>query len=649
MKLLKLSCAVAAALVSQTGFASEAGGDNEVVVVTATSYEQTLREAPASISVIDSAEINRVPASDITEALKGVAGIQIDKTWGDEPSIKIRGLDSDFTLLLINGRRINSREAIVRGAFDMSSIPMSAIERVEVVRGPMSALYGSEALGGVVNIILKQPTNDIHAAGRVGFSSPATGGGDLNQVGGYVGGALIEDKLLFSANVDYTDRDIWAITENDPTSSNTLEGQERLGFMGDLTWLATDNDTFIVDFSHMEDDRVSPRSNNDPDEHSYYESKRLRAGLAYNRVWSWGDTYVNYYYEDAEIMEDNSHPALTVANGKQNNQNFDARAVFGFGSNHWLTVGLDYGTTELKHDRDYKEKADNSQVAVYIQDEIQITDPFKLVLSGRYTDHSEFGSNFSPRVYGVYNASEKLTIKGGVGSGFKAPAMWRSSDQFVLISCGGRCWLVGNPDLKPETSVSYELSAHYAEDNWSLQVGGFLNDVEDMIYRDTANRYGSGPGGLPYIKHINLNEVRTQGIEIDGRYDPSDVFSFSANLTITDSEDKTTGNELENTPRYISNLAFNWYPTQDLQFYTRVNIIGPQKDWARKQPDGTYTQNELSAYETVDVGGSVYIHPNIQFKAGITNIGDTRLERETVETGQVEQGRIYYASLDFEY
>lgn len=119
-------------------------------------------------------EIDKLPATDISTALESVAGVHVARTTGAEPRIIIRGLQNqnsangNYTLFLINGRRISSSETVIRGAsFDLSSIPMSAIERIEVVRGPMSSLYGSEAIGGVVNVILKHASTETHVSGSL--------------------------------------------------------------------------------------------------------------------------------------------------------------------------------------------------------------------------------------------------------------------------------------------------------------------------------------------------------------------------------------------------------------------------------------------------------------------------------------------------
>lgn len=134
-----------------------AAGEGETLVVTASASEQNLKDAPASISVITQQDLQRRPVQNLKDVLKEVPGVQLTNEGDNRKGVSLRGLNSSYTLILIDGKRVNSRNAVFRhNDFDLNWIPVEAIERIEVVRGPMSSLYGSDALGGVVNIITKK-------------------------------------------------------------------------------------------------------------------------------------------------------------------------------------------------------------------------------------------------------------------------------------------------------------------------------------------------------------------------------------------------------------------------------------------------------------------------------------------------------------
>ncbi|HAI2194638.1 TPA: TonB-dependent receptor plug domain-containing protein, partial [Escherichia coli] len=152
--------AVMCSAVISSGYASS-DKKEDTLVVTASGFTQQLRNAPASVSVITSEQLQKKPVSDLVDAVKDVEGISI--TGGNEkPDISIRGLSGDYTLILVDGRRQSGRESRPNGSggFEAGFIPpVEAIERIEVIRGPMSSLYGSDAIGGVINIITKPVNN----------------------------------------------------------------------------------------------------------------------------------------------------------------------------------------------------------------------------------------------------------------------------------------------------------------------------------------------------------------------------------------------------------------------------------------------------------------------------------------------------------
>ncbi len=134
-----------------------AADSGETMVVTASATEQNLKDAPASISVITQEELQRKPVQNLKDVLRDVPGVQLTSEGDNRKGVSLRGLDSSYTLILIDGKRVSSRAAVFRhNDFDLNWIPVEAIERIEVVRGPMSSLYGSDALGGVVNIITRK-------------------------------------------------------------------------------------------------------------------------------------------------------------------------------------------------------------------------------------------------------------------------------------------------------------------------------------------------------------------------------------------------------------------------------------------------------------------------------------------------------------
>ena len=179
-KPLSIAVALICSSLSATSFASESSQNtqtetDEQMVVTATRTETSLKQAPASMSVITADDIENNPGITLADIVADSTSVEsdFDSTRAGRQMISIRGMDSDYTLIMVNGRRLSSASAIIRGNdFDLSTIPVESIERVEIIRGPMSALYGSDGMGGTINIITKAPQNDWSSTLSMDTSSP---------------------------------------------------------------------------------------------------------------------------------------------------------------------------------------------------------------------------------------------------------------------------------------------------------------------------------------------------------------------------------------------------------------------------------------------------------------------------------------------
>lgn len=654
MRRYNLSLAVALALSTAPSLTHANDNDMEVMVVTAAQHETSIKDAPASISVITSEELNRIPATDITTALENVAGVHILRNTGSEPKVVIRGLhnqnssNGNYTLFLINGRRTSSSETVIRGAsFDLSSIPLSAIEQVEVVRGPMSSLYGSEAIGGVVNVILKKPEEETTVSGSLSYSLPQDNNASslVNDADGelaignvFARGALVPNSLFYTLSLDMSKKNAWFPDDAGDNFSPQAE-QDRKTVRGGLSWLPTEHDEVYFDVAYALDDRVeySYFSQRNAVYKSQYDSEKLTSTLGHNRNWSWGQSDFSYFYETSKVNEDNFHPLVKKAEMTQDNHTVDGRFVLENVENQLISVGGQFSYTSVENKRDYSSDRSVTQNAVYVQDEYSVNDDLIATISGRLTHNNQFGNNFSPRAYLVYNGIENFTFKGGYGEGFKAPTIFQSSEDFSLVSCGGRCTLVGNPDLKPQTSKTYEFSTLYYATRGYVQATIFFNDVKNLIDRD-LDPFFNGTSNI--IKYENIDRVETKGVELEGELDIFDTLSLVSNATYTDSKNKENGMDISYTPEWLANVNLNWQGTENLLLFATVNYTGKQKDGQ---------DDTLDDYSILSIGGAYTINDNFTIKTGVTNLTDERLDKTDLDYEDTEMGRTYYLTVDFEF
>ncbi|WP_234463643.1 MULTISPECIES: TonB-dependent receptor domain-containing protein [Pseudomonadaceae] len=618
----------------------------EQQVITATQTAHSELSAPASVSVVTREELEQRPVYNLADAVKYLPGVHLNpsSTYGRQ-EIKLRGMDSDYTLLLVNGRRINSRDALssnYANDFDLSSIPMAAIERIEVIRGPMSSLYGADALGGVVNVILRQPTEETKAGIAYTYEHPTEGdSGDGHKASGYVSGSLIENKLLGNLILETTDQAAWLSEQTVNPNTDAAEQRQASSAYGSLSWFLDERQTIDLDITHRKDDREAEWNNFGAVVLNVQEMERWSFGLGHTGNWDDFNTRVRYYYENVELMDDSQ--IMTTLRGmkgdiEQKNHTVDGQVTAFLGS-HLLTLGSELRRTELTHNQNLGSETEVDQKAVYLQDEFSIGD-LDVTLGGRLDDHDSFGSEFSPRAYGVYNLTDNWVIKGGVGRSFKAPSIYQSDDTYGVLACRGMCTLVGNPNLKPETATSYEIGTLYQNERLEAGVMLFNNDIDDMIITDTW-RVGYRPAVMTYS---NVSKARVQGYELQGRYNLSDTMGVRANYTYSDAEDRDTDEQLRNTPQHVANIGFDWQAMPDLGLNLDYQYTGSQLLYvSAAQPNV-----ESGAFHQLNLGAKYQATRELSLKAGMNNLTNEKRDDVAQSVDNILMGRTVFVGFSYD-
>ena len=628
--------------------------DNSVTledsIVTASQTAHSQLSVPASASVITRAELDKMPVYDLADAIKRLPGVHINTSSAyGRKEIKIRGMDSDYTLLLVNGRRINSRDALTSNYandFDLSSIPMAAVERIEVIRGPMSSLYGADALGGVVNVILRQPTNSTEAGVAYSYEHPTKGdNGDRHISSGYLSGALIEDKLLGNLIVESTDQATWQTDKLSLKGTDATEKRQGANVLGSLSWLLDEQQSIDLDFSHRKDERKARWNNAGalaPLVTNVQEMDRTTFGLAHTGNWDSFNSRVRYYYEKVDLTDDSQ--IMTTLRGRvgeveQNNHTVDGQISTTLGS-HLLTAGSELRRTTLEHNQNLGEETEVDQKAVYLQDEFSLG-ALDITLAGRWDDHEVFGGAFSPRLYGIYNLTDNWVLKGGVGKAFKAPDITQSDENYSVLACRGMCQIVGNPDLKPETSVSYELGTLYQDERLQAGIMFFNNEIEDMIVSDSWRPPLYRPRVMTYT---NVSKARIQGYELQGSYAFTDAVTARANYTYSDAENRDTGNELNYSPKHVGNIGIDWQALPKLGLNLDYQYTGNQMLVIPNNASSV----ESDAYHTVSLGTKFQATKELALKSGVNNLTDSKRDDVAQSIDHLLMGRTVFVGFSYD-
>lgn len=638
------------------------------IVVTASGFEQRIEQAPASISLISGEEIRGQRAGSIAELLASVPGVDVGAPVGKTGglTINIRGLGSDYTLILIDGRRQNTAGSVTPNGFGETSTsflpPVSAIERVEVVRGPVSTLYGSDAIGGVINIITRK-VGDVWA-GSVSANATLQGDDEFgNLYGGdlYANGPLVPDLLGLSVRGSYLTREDSELTYETVNGVQTPVGGFGRSAAESEIWTAgghlsltphPNHDLWLdIDAARQWYDNANAELGTNTTAGGYadaLEFNRDQAVLAHDwslplgrleNTLSWGRTATI-----GRIIP----PGVPGAGGPRTLETesviFDSKLSSEW-RNHTFTVGGQYWDASMV-DGVAPQTFEFTQWALFAEDEWRFSDTLALTVGGRLDDHSTFGDQFSPRAYLVWNATDHWTVKGGVSRGFKTPRLEQLAPGINGFGQQGRLPLLGSPGLQPETSTATEVAVFYDNrDDFRASLTLFDNQFEDKIASGTpvvncafgvsAANYAAGnyprtgctdvgffPNAPTFAQSVNIDEAVTRGAEISARWQASDAWTVNGNYTYTDSEQKSGSSQglpLTDTPTHMLNASVNWQASDRLSLWLRGEH---RSERYRGVGAARVALGDYKPYELFHLGGAFEINDRVTLNAVVYNLLD---------------------------
>ena len=598
--------------------AQKEGYETAPVVVTASGFEEDVRFAPASISVIKADEIAQRGYTDLRQVLDMVEGVDTFGATGrfDTPAVSIRGMDDGYTLLLVDGvAQVGPGIAggMMRSFNQLAntSLPTpSQIERIEVVRGPMSTLYGSDAMGGVINIITKKVTDEFHGSVSVGSILETTDNKSNTMKYNFnVAGPITRDKVGMQMRGSYLKRGPSAFgVDKEKRDYDNWNLGTRVTYTpaaGHSYYLDIDRGQNMRDGDFAQAGRMDIPSPPAPVAGAFVRTK-LDGGVAQRfdrmkivlgaenkvgREGTWTNTLSflrNEMHLDAD-MTGTAKPSLMpraipirsqIRNNVKNDfVTFDTKYVTPLGDDHTLAVGarwqregVDYhlmrrmGPTGfappmLTAQMQRRNSNDNGSLsraswALYGEDTWALTKKLVFTYGLRYDHPEDYDDNLSPRGYLIYMPNRNFTVKGGVATGYKAPTMLQSAPVDIHLNITGEIYR-GNTGLKPEKSTTEEIGFYYHnEHDTDAHVTFFHTDFQNKIDLSDA------VGGVRTYE--NVGKARIHGVEVGTKFAIAPKVSAGLNWTLLTSQiksGKNVGQPLRSTPKQAVNLRLDWMPT----------------------------------------------------------------------------------------
>ena len=702
-----------------TAFAAEEALDEyslDAVVVTATRTEMSVKEAPSAVEIVDSKKLEQTQAKTLHDALKGALGVNVFNDFQGRSNVSIRGSESRHVLILVDGKRMGGELSYnSANAWDVDRIRMDDVEKVEIIRGPAGALYGSDAIGGVINVITKTPDKTTAAINyEYGWYENGKGAGYKSNL--YLQGA--EKQYSYKINAGLNNSRPYEVARGDEAN---FYGEEQPMSLN-VGYTFDNGNKLTFDFSRIKEDtqrtyfsklKMSDRFYLRDVESVANHNKRTDYAITYQgsddkNNWmfrTYKSVFDKVYNKNTEYlgmggsMGGGSTGGGSMGGGSMGggstgggsmgggmpggmpggstggmtgggsgmggamtalmrpiNDNVKRTLSVIEGNNSWtlsdknkLTAGFEYRQDKSAGTRLKKkntalvgptvhgayDRAEINYLAAYVQDELKPNEKWLIIPSVRFDHSDQFGNEVTSRLATTYNAADDVRIKAVVGQGYKTPTVNELYHFWEMYAgFGGRSgeFYVGNPDLKPEKSLSYEFSIEKDfDENTTVHLGAFRNDLKDMIKEyDTGVNTSSAPGLYPgltndrIMTYKNIPEATMQGVELSASHKVAKDIYLNLGYNFLDAKDKTEGMRLIDTSRHQITFGVSYQPENIYAWDVSFDLVSHLNYFYRDNERSTMANPvyDTKNFTIANIMTSKYINKDTKIYLGIDNISN---------------------------
>lgn len=552
------------------------------IVVTATRSEENIENVPARISIIEPQIVDQSPIASFPQLLKNDASINMVQSggFGQQSSIFLRGTESDHTLVMRDGVRLNTATS---SSASLPFIDTTDIKQIEVLKGPASVLYGTDAIGGVVQIITKTP----------------------EKTGAFVTGEIGENKTYKSLiGADFAENGVYAQIrgqrlESDGTS--ILNNQKRnysYDQKGYSAKFGVDKENYAASIDYSTNDGLSEFNKYGALEVTDFKNEvvNLKGKIK----------FANQFEVNTRLSQfkDQSNYLITPSYIHSISQEAEVFGKWNFTDTQNILVGATHRELEAKTSA---LNEDISSTGYYVQHQLN-TDNLHTQVGLRVEDNEKFGTHTVAQAAARYDFSSKTSIYSNIGSAFKAPTL---NDLYAGWG--------GNPDLKPEESISYEIGIDQKLPlNISVGASAFYTRIDNLI---TSKCVSDCSSNTSIWKNLNIDQASIRGTELYAKWNQQDYF-ISTSYQYAKSKDEQTNDDLLRRPRQSLTVSAG-IQNEVYGLSTSITAKSKSKDFADYP---STTLNTTPGYTTIDFNAYWNVNPNIKLFTNIENMGDVKFK-----------------------
>lgn len=581
------------------------------IVVTGTRSIHSLKDVPIETNLISEKEIRDLGLQTPTDAIRWVPGVNIS---GGAPNGAARrftgmihGLPAQYSMILVDGVRAKSEH--IHTGTNLNLVPLGMIERIEVVKGPVSALYGSEAFGGVINIITREIHEKPVYGGEISYGEYNTVNFNLNH-----GSSLGKLGYYFNGNLMRTD--------GVPDANEVEFDYNQVNLLGKLFYHPTDRNTL----------KLNAR---------YYGNKYLRKADLPRVTDSWLDIAARWetrFKKKSGLSTGLSYSHFEGEYRDDDNRSIEADVVYEGNVNESNSIATGFEIRNETFSRFATPEKGTTIAGAFLKDEARLTQSLTYITALRIDYHPNVGTEFTPKFGALYRLTPDTDIRASVGKGFRAPSL---QDLYEKEFDHSTYYRDGNPDLEPEYSMNFNLGIEHRINDYVLaRVSGFKNDFKNMIM---AQDTGDSLNGKPVFRRENIKEASAQGVETEVR---AKVGTLSLILSYTYSETKDDNDDP---------LAYSPVHMTMFRLYHRLRIIDLGTMLSVEDSRNRYyktksgAQDKLNDYTLVNLSFNKKLFAKLSVFLRVENLFDQEFEIYEDSKSLAGYGRSYLGGVRYGY